>query len=328
MGCKRKGIAAVVSAILVAVVVAVAATGTSKSSGGGRHDVISATKAVAAICNPTQYKDTCQSSLSGANTTDPKKLIGTAITVAVKSIAGVLRASAVLERATDDRMTKGAYAVCRDVLGKSIYDLRRSVGKVGMYEPARARQYVADLRTWLSAVVANHETCIDAFKITAGVGAGEKMREMLQYARELSSNGLAMVTDLSEFVGGAQPGSRKLAAKEGLGYFNRRLAQTATLALKPTIVVAKDGSGQFKTINDAINSLPKANNDSFIVIHIKAGVYNEYVEIPKGLNKIVFIGDGPNATKLTGNRSVAGGHQTFHTATLCKFSSRYIFIMA
>ncbi|XP_057806048.1 pectinesterase-like [Salvia miltiorrhiza] len=295
--------------VLVAVI---SAAVTTARNGAGPPEVASTTKAVEAICSPTQYKDTCQDSLSDANTTDPRKLIETAIGVAVGSIRDVLTSTSVLQEAANDPMTRGAFAVCGDVLEKAAGDLRRSVGKVDAFDPARAGEYVADLRTWLSAVVANQETCVDAFENTTG-GVGERMRKLLKNARELSSNGLAMVTDLSEFVGGGG-GGREVAVEEGDEFVGRRL--TATVSLEPTIVVAKDGSGQFKTINDAIASLPKENNDSFIVIHIKAGVYNENVDIPKGLNKIVLVGDGPTATRLTGKRSMAGGHQTYYTATL------------
>ena len=39
-----------------------------------------------------------------------------------------------------------------------------------------------------------------------------------------------------------------------------------------TIVVAKDGSGNFKTVQAAVNSIPKSNKKR-VVIQIKAGIY-------------------------------------------------------
>ncbi|XP_047962002.1 pectinesterase-like [Salvia hispanica] len=306
---KKVIIAAVASVLLVAAIISVIVATTYNRA---RSEVVSTSKAVEAICSPTRYKATCQHSLSKANTTDHRKLIETAITAAVGDVRAVLASSAVLLEAAKDPATKGAFAVCRDVLARAVRDLRRSVRKVGgaFADAARARAHVSDIRTWLSAVVANQETCLDAFRNTTG-DAGERMERLLKTARELSSNGLAMVTDFPEYVGG---GGRKMVVKEGGVFVGRRLADTASL--KPSIVVAKDGGGDFKTINDALASLPKRSNDSFVVIHIKAGVYSENVEIPEGLNKIVFVGDGPSATRLTGKRSVAGGHQTYYTATL------------
>ncbi|KAH6820341.1 hypothetical protein C2S53_017711 [Perilla frutescens var. hirtella] len=322
-GSKKKAvIAGVASILLVAAIIAVA-IGTTKSDNsggsGGIPDVESTTKAVDAICAPTQYKETCQNSLVGANTTDPKKLIETAIDVTVKSIGGVLEKSSLLKEVANDPMTKGAFEVCKEVLEKAVDDLRRSVDKVGEFDAAKAKEYIGDLRTWLSAVVTNQETCVDAFENTTG-DTGEKMKNLLKTARELSSNGLAMVTDISEAVGSLPlehaDGSRKLLSEEEEGFVNRRLLEATTLSLKPTIEVAKDGSGKFKSINEALATLPKKNNESFIVIHIKAGVYNENIDIPKGLNKLVFVGDGPKSTIITGDKSMAGGVQTYYTATL------------
>ncbi|KAH6834839.1 hypothetical protein C2S53_000924 [Perilla frutescens var. hirtella] len=316
---KKAVIAGVASILLVAAVVAVTIGTTKSDEDGGIPDVESTTKVVDAICAPTQYKETCQNSLVGANTTDPKKLIETAINVTVKSIGGVLEKSSLLKKVADDPLTKGAFDVCKEVLEKAVDDLRRSVDKVGVFDPAKAKEYIGDLRTWLSAVVTNQETCVDAFENTTG-DTGEKMKNLLKTARELSSNGLAMVTDISEAVGSLQleyvDGSRKLLSEANEGFVDRRVLEATTLSLKPTIEVAKDGSGKFKSINEALATLPKNNNGSFIVMHIKAGVYKEHIDIPQGLNKLVFIGDGPKSTIITGDKSMAKGVQTYYTATL------------
>ncbi|KAI7724433.1 hypothetical protein M8C21_017276 [Ambrosia artemisiifolia] len=49
--------------------------------------------------------------------------------------------------------------------------------------------------------------------------------------------------------------------------------------LKPNVVVAQDGSGTFRTIMDAVTTVPKNNMRPF-VIFIKKGIYNEHVDIP------------------------------------------------
>ncbi|CAN1732385.1 Probable pectinesterase/pectinesterase inhibitor 58 [Linum perenne] len=75
------------------------------------------------------------------------------------------------------------------------------------------------------------------------------------------------------------------------------------------MVVAKDGSGQYKTIMQAIKSIPKKHNIPF-VIRVKAGVYKEQVLIPKYAAGIVMIGDGFVARGM-GFENTAGaeGHQ-------------------
>lgn len=94
----------------------------------------------------------------------------------------------------------------------------------------------------------------------------------------------------------------------------RHLLQTTA---KYDVVVAKDGSGQYKTIQAAVNAY-KVNKNR-VVIYIKAGVYNEQVIVPKKAESLTFVGDG-DSTVITGNRNVAlmKGMTTFLSATLSK----------
>lgn len=81
------------------------------------------------------------------------------------------------------------------------------------------------------------------------------------------------------------------------------------------LVVSADGSGNFSTINDAINFAPN-NSLVRIVIYVKEGYYDENVEIPSYKTNIVMLGDGSDSTVITGNRSVVDGWTTFRSATL------------
>ncbi|XP_047960601.1 pectinesterase-like [Salvia hispanica] len=338
---KKVIIAAVASVLLVGAIVAVVLT-TRGSSEEAHPEVESTTKAVDSICAPTRFQETCHASLEGVNTTDPKKLIEAAIDVAIKKVGHALSESSILKEAATDPMTKGAYEVCREVLEKAVWDLERAVDKISSFDGSNMKAFVADLRSWMSAVITDQETCIDGFQNTKGE-TGEKMKNLLKTARELSSNGLAMVTDISEFLetlqlgdllgGGDSDGattgnSRKLMAEEaeseGDAFVTRRLLQATAFQTKPTIVVAKDGSGKFKSITDAVQSIAKTipahtkkkgDNGAFLVILIKPGVYAENVDIPWGLDKLVLIGGGPS-TKITGQKSVKGGVQSYATATL------------
>lgn len=327
-------IAGVASVLLVAAAIAAAIVfskhgGTHQSGGGtgGGSSVNVASKAVEIVCSPTDYKETCQKSLAGATTTDPKKLIEAAFDAAVKNIGDVLKSSAELKKAATDPSTKGAFDVCDEVLQNAVDDLKRSIDKVEYFDASKAKEVVADLRIRMAAAGNDQETCIDAFENTTD-GSGEKMKSLLKTGKEMSSNGLAMVSDISSIIGGLQlaklsgggsSSGRKLLSEEDNTFVDRRILEATKSSLKPTMVVAKDGSGQFKTISDALNSLPKKNNETFIVIHIKAGVYDEIVIIPKKVNKVMLIGDGPKKTIITGKLSFAGGVKTYHTATVGEY---------
>nr|GEX03748.1 pectinesterase-like [Tanacetum cinerariifolium] len=97
---------------------------------------------------------------------------------------------------------------------------------------------------------------------------------------------------------------------------DRKLLQSGTVI--PNVVVAADGSGDHKTVAAAVEAAPKKSKTRY-VIRIKAGVYRENVEVPKGKTNIMFIGDGRKNTIITASRSVKGtGHTTFESATRVK----------
>ncbi|WOH15884.1 hypothetical protein DCAR_0935431 [Daucus carota subsp. sativus] len=87
---------------------------------------------------------------------------------------------------------------------------------------------------------------------------------------------------------------------------------------KANAVVAADGSGKFKTICEAVKTIPADNPDMFI-IYIKAGVYAENVVIGPNQPNVMVIGDGPTATKITGSKSEKSGANTLESSTFGKW---------
>nr|AAC27719.1 flower-specific pectin methylesterase precursor [Arabidopsis thaliana] len=105
-------------------------------------------------------------------------------------------------------------------------------------------------------------------------------------------------TGIPTWVSGAD---RKLMAKAGRG---RRGGRGGGARVRTNFVVAKDGSGQFKTVQQAVDACPE-NNRGRCIIYIKAGLYREQVIIPKKKNNIFMFGDGARKTVISYNRSVA-----------------------
>ena len=64
------------------------------------------------------------------------------------------------------------------------------------------------------------------------------------------------------------------------------------------ITVAKDGSAKFKTVQDALNSIPSGNKKP-VTVYIKAGVYKEVITLDATKENVRFIGDGAGKTILT-----------------------------
>ena len=59
---------------------------------------------------------------------------------------------------------------------------------------------------------------------------------------------------------------------------------------------------------------------SRFVIHIKAGAYFEYIDIPRSKRMLMLVGDGMENTYIKGNRSVGDGWTTFRSATVGEFN--------
>ncbi|MCL7042593.1 hypothetical protein MKW94_010218 [Papaver nudicaule] len=85
--------------------------------------------------------------------------------------------------------------------------------------------------------------------------------------------------------------------------------------LSKTIVVDKSGRYDFKTIQSAIDSIPE-NNNEWIRIRVKSGVYGEKVEIPSDKPFIVLEGEGMQATIIAwGDHDRLDKTPTFSCAT-------------
>ena len=73
---------------------------------------------------------------------------------------------------------------------------------------------------------------------------------------------------------------------------------TAEAKTPAQLVVAADGSGQFRTVQQAVDHVPE-NNTQRVVIRIKPGVYREQVRVSGGKRYLTFRGEDPRKTILT-----------------------------
>ncbi|TWI83307.1 pectinesterase [Lacibacter cauensis] len=88
---------------------------------------------------------------------------------------------------------------------------------------------------------------------------------------------------------------------------------------KYVFTVAKDGSGEFKYIQDAIDAMrvyPLAS----ITLYIKNGVYNEKIELPATNTDVTFIGESVEKTIITFNDYSGRGKHTTFTSYTAKIS--------
>ncbi|KAI4317549.1 hypothetical protein L6164_025412 [Bauhinia variegata] len=280
------------------------------------------------VCRSTEYQNTCKESLANAGngSTDIKDLFKAGLNAAIEEMKKQIHNSTLFKELSTDDSTKQALDVCKEVLGFAVDSLHASIHKLDRFDIHKLQDYAYDLKIWLSATLTHQQTCLDAFEDTT-TNAGKEMTRVLNSSMELSSNALDMVTGFSDLLKNFKFGSgkRKLmsASEEATmddGFHSwvseghRRLLQVAPEGVKPNAVVAQDGSGDYKTLTDALKSIPKKNRTPF-VIYVKAGIYKEYVDVKKHMTHVTIIGDGPTQTRFTGNKNYLDGVKTYFTAT-------------
>ncbi|KAI4301542.1 hypothetical protein L6164_034810 [Bauhinia variegata] len=94
---------------------------------------------------------------------------------------------------------------------------------------------------------------------------------------------------------------------------------------KMTVTVKQDGSGDFKTVREAINSI-SPHNSRRVRVFIGPGVYREKVVIPRNLPFITLLGDANNAPTITGNDTASVSGRTFQSATVAVDANYFIAI--
>src|SRR5690606_19381590 len=97
-------------------------------------------------------------------------------------------------------------------------------------------------------------------------------------------------------------------------------AQTANPGqYKYTFTVAKDGSGDFKYIQDAIDAM-RGYPLAPITLYIKNGVYVEKIVLPPNNTDVIFIGENVDSTIITFDDYSGRGRITTFTSFTAKIS--------
>ncbi|KAM3290697.1 pectinesterase isoform X1 [Capsicum chacoense] len=325
----------VCSLILVAMVVVAVVTINWKDKDDNAQDVSTTKKAIESVCQTTHYQQTCVESLesSADGSSDPKVLIEKSFQATIKRIKEAIDKSTVMQKLEKDPRAKMALDNCEKLAGRAVNDLNRTLIKFESFELNDLGLWIADLKIWLSGAITYQETCLDGFEKTTGE-TGEKMKKALNASMELTSNALSMITEISAVFTSLNAGSnrrRLLFDEHGIELLpdwidmgrRRLLAVNISKEIKPDMVVAKDGSGKYKTINEALKNIPLSRNETF-VLYIKQGVYNEKVEITSLMTHLVIVGDGPSKTRITGNRNFKDGMPTIQTATVAIMGDYFI----
>ncbi|KAH6777448.1 hypothetical protein C2S51_008760 [Perilla frutescens var. frutescens] len=290
---------------------------------------------VSSICGPTDYKEACASTLESVakNTSaTPNDYILAVVEAAMKEVNKALEATGkVVVDKDKDEYDHAAVEDCKHLLEYAVDMLEAAVSRVGDADLHTLQHRQHEVLSWITAVYAFQTTCTDGIKKPEYKSA---VQDGMINAEQLTHNAVNIVAELSQMLKlfdvkhfilspksnpQSQSQTHRRLLEEGfptwMGAAERKLLAKNNDQLVPNVVVAKDGSGQFKTINEAVAAYPPKFKGRF-VIHVKAGVYNEKVTVDKKKPNVFIYGDGIDKTVVTGKLN--GGLMkigTMHTAT-------------
>ncbi|KAK2413960.1 pectinesterase [Trifolium repens] len=178
-----------------------------------------------------------------------------------------------------------------------------------------------DAHTWLSSVLTNHATCLDGLEGTSRAVMEGDLQELISRARSSLAVLVAVLPpkDHDEFIDESLNGDFPswVTSKD------RRLLESSAGNIQANVVVAKDGSGKFKTVAEAVASAPNKGKTRY-VIYVKKGIYKENVEIISQKTNVMLVGDGMDATIITGSLNYDDGTKTFNSATVAAVGDGFI----
>ncbi|XP_057982408.1 probable pectinesterase/pectinesterase inhibitor 12 [Malania oleifera] len=209
---------------------------------------------------------------------------------------------------------EGALQDCNELHQITLSSLQKSASWVRSSPNAESRK-LADARAFLSAALTNKNTCLEGLDSASGTFNPTLLNSVISTYRHVS-NCLSILSRLS--TPERRPNRRLLGVPKWVLRKHGRVLHISSLEqydASSVLLVAKDGTGNFTKITDAINFAPN-NSVHRVIVYIKQGVYDENVEIPSYKPNIVLLGDGTNLTLITSNRSVVDGWTTFRSATV------------
>ncbi|MED6223642.1 putative pectinesterase/pectinesterase inhibitor 34 [Stylosanthes scabra] len=218
---------------------------------------------------------------------------------------------------------------------------------------------VEDVTTWLSAALTNQDTCSEGLEnatgtlkdhmvnnlknlaehvsnclaiFSAGSGGGDFSGVPIQNKRRLmgtreeeednNNNNNADSNDESDMSPENDENNNRFP--RWLSKRDRRLLSLPVSAIQADIIVSKNGDGTVKTIAEAIKKAPEKSSHR-LIIYVKQGRYEEDdLKVGRKKTNLMFIGDGKGKTVITGNKNVADGMTTFHTASFAVSGAGFI----
>ncbi|KAK7258952.1 hypothetical protein RIF29_24545 [Crotalaria pallida] len=303
---------------------------------------------IAQACMNIENQNSClnniQNELTKIGPPSPTSVVSAAIRTTLNEAIGAIDKISKFTTLSVSYREQVAIEDCKELLDFSVSELAWSLGemrKIGAGD--NNVQYEGNLEAWLSAALSNQDTCLEGFE-----GTDRKLETYisgsLTQVTQLISNVLSLYTQLHSlpFRPPRKNNTLIISNDEESWKFPEWMSQSDRELLKskkkphgtkphgattPHVaadaVVALDGSGHYRTINEAVEAAPSHSNRRY-VIYVKKGIYKENVDMKKKMTNIMLVGDGIGRTIITSNRNFMQGWTTFRTATLAVSGKGFI----
>ncbi|GLJ32205.1 hypothetical protein SUGI_0648230 [Cryptomeria japonica] len=337
---KSRGVVVALTSILVVaalVFVAVSASvGSNYSAHHHRHAWRTVSKVANSACSKARYPERCISSMASYpayQTAKLNDLTNFAFQVSLQRAQKAHEFALTLQNNVMNERERAAWQDCLELFEDTI-DRLNVCSNNGSLD--------TDSPIWLSAALTNQETCLNGFR-DLNLSATNPIRALLSSRAvnlsELVSNSLSMFKlstlppttinnrRLLSVNNGDFHSNRGRESKDGfpewLSAGDRKLLQASSPASQANAVVAQDGSGNYRTIAEAIDAVPEQSSKRYI-IYIKAGTYKENIDISNKISNLMLVADGKDKTVVTGSKSVQDGVTTFKTATVAVSGNGFV----
>ncbi|WOH14001.1 hypothetical protein DCAR_0933516 [Daucus carota subsp. sativus] len=249
-------------------------------------------------CNQTPYPEQCKYHMNYipklTSVIQRQQFLTRAEQAALQEVNSALQFIKSLEPKVISNAERSAWTNCLIFYDLTIYRLNKTLDTT-------IKSTADDIQTWLSAAATNMRTCNDGF-LDLDMTDNIYPLVISNNATQLISNCLAVNFAITQHIEDIKQDALILNISR----------KDEPFRISADCVVAQDGSGNYRTITEALAASDRRTHMHF-VIHVKQGIYKEIVNVTQ--SDIVLIGDGIDKTVITGNRKLPDGISLYECAT-------------
>ncbi|KAK3120013.1 hypothetical protein QOZ80_9AG0679410 [Eleusine coracana subsp. coracana] len=278
---------------------------------------------VTALCQATPYPSACETALGSRHHLGGTARNADPVATSVRFAMGRVRSARAMARNFSLAASPSGMDDCAELLDVSHDHLGRVL----------ASRDDDEVTTWLSAAMTHQATCGESLATVAYADAAshEAVRARVSALAQFVGAALALHANKVKAGGAASTSSSSSSEEEFPSWLSEQdkklllAASPAASGVAMDAVVALDGSGTHRSIGEAIAHVTaSAASGGRKVIYVKAGRYEENLNIGSNQGNVMLMGDGMGSTVIVAGKSVGGGSTTYASATVAAMGSGFI----